>query len=403
MENKAMDYLDWKKIDLFNPTEEHSILRKSVASFVAKEIEPGAQFRDKEEFFNIKLFKRLGDLGLLGITAPAAFGGSEMDPMAVVIVHEELAYSDPGFCLSYLAHSILCLNNIAVNASNEQKKNILPKLCSGEWIGAMALTESDCGTDVLSMKTTAKKTLDGYVINGRKMWITNGTIDDNMTPADCVFLYAVTNKSGIRPEISTFLIESNVNGYSVGQKIKNKTGMRASTTAELIFDNCLIPLTALVGKEGDALKHMMFNLEIERLALSAISLGIARRALFIMKAYSNDRKAFGRKLYQFGQIQRYLGNSYAELSACRSYVYNTAKNISSSGNGNRFDSDGVKLVCSPMAKKIADRAMQVLGGNGYVAEYVVERLWRDAKLIEIGGGTIEAHQKNISVDLIRDI
>ena len=398
-----MRHLDWQKIDLFNPTEEHILLRKSVANFVAKEVEPGAQARDKAEFFDIKLFRRLGDLGLLGITVPAVFGGSEMDPMAAIIVHEELSYSDPGFCLAYLAHSILCLNNIAVNASDEQKKNVLPRLCTGEWIGAMALTESDGGTDVLGMKTIAKKTLDGYVLNGRKMWITNGVIDNNETPADCVFVYAITNKSKIRPEISTFLVRNGTKGYYIGQKIKNKTGMRASTTAELIFDDCLVPFSALIGKEGDSLRHMMGNLEIERLVLAAMSLGIGRRALKIMKIYASERKAFKQRLWHFGQIQRYLGNSYAELSACRAYVYNTAKNIGSAGKGNRFDSDGVKLVCSKMGKEIADRAMQVLGGNGYVAEYVVERLWRDAKLLEIGGGTIEAHQKNITTDLIHSI
>ncbi len=397
-----MSQLNWQKLDIFNPTPEHALLRKSVANFVEKEVDPGARARDKAELFDLKLFRKLGDLGLLGITVPAAFGGSEMDPMAAVIVHEELSYSDPGFCLAYLAHSILCLNNISVNASDDQKKDVLPRLCTGEWIGAMAMTEPDAGTDVLGMKTVAKKTADGYVLNGRKMWITNGAVDNDSTPADCAFVYAITKNNGSRPEISTFLIKKGTKGYSVGQTIKDKTGMRASTTAELIFDNCMVHFSALVGKEGDSLKHMMGNLEIERLALAAMSLGIGRRALDVMKTYACERKSFGKELWRFGQIQRYLASSYAELSACRAYVYNTARNMNSAGKGNRLDSDGVKLVCSKMGKDVADRAMQVLGGNGYMAEYVVERLWRDAKLLEIGGGTIEAHQKNIAADLVRN-
>jgi len=391
----------WKTYDLFNPSDEHRLLRKSVRDFVKKEIDAGALERDKNEFFDLNLFRKLGDLGLLGITVPADFGGSEMDPLAAVLVHEEISYSDPGFCLAYLAHSLLCLNNIAANASKEQKKKFLPKLCSGEWIGAMAMTEPSCGTDVLGMKTIAKKTEQGYVLNGRKMWITNGAVDKDGTLADVVFVYAKTNIDAKSPKISTFLVQKGMPGFSVGQIIKNKTGMRASITAELVFDNCFVGFDNLVGKEGDSLKHMMGNLEIERLSLAAMSLGIGRRALQIMNNYANERNAFGKKLSYFGQIQRFLGESYAELSSCRAYVYNTARSMRTTGTGDRLDSDGVKLVCAAMGKRISDRAMQVLGGYGYVAEYVVERLWRDAKLLEIGGGTMEAHQKNIAADLAK--
>lgn len=389
--------------DLFNPTEDHRLLRQSVRAFVAKEVEPLALERDKTEYFDVKLFKRLGDMGLLGITVDEAYGGSGLDAVAAVIAHEELSYSDPGFCLAYLAHAMLCVNNLAVNGSESQKERYLPKLCSGEWIGAMGMSEPGCGTDVLAMTTTAVRDGDFYVINGRKMWITNGAIDDLGTLGDCLYLYARTGTgANNKPSISTFILEKGMPGYSVGQKIRDKTGMRASTTAELVFDHCKVPVANRVGEEGDSIKHMMRNLEIERLTLAAMSLGIAKRALVAMNQYASERMSFGKPLYQFGQIQRYIGDSYAQYQACRSYVYHTASSMVPNQGGNRLDSDGVKLVASTMAKQVADNAMQVLGGYGYVGEYVVERLWRDAKLLEIGGGTLEAHQKNITHDLARN-
>jgi isovaleryl-CoA dehydrogenase len=195
------------------------------------------------------------------------------------------------------------------------------------------------------------------------------------------------------------LVEKGMPGYSVGQKIKDKTGMRASNTAELVFQDCKVPVGNLMGVEGDSVLHMMRNLEIERVTLAAISLGIAHRCLRVMVRYADDRKAFGQPLSRFGQIQKYIGDSYAEWMAGRSYTYNTAFNLKLDQPGQRLDSDGVKLFASTMAKNVADRAIQVLGGYGYVGEYVVERLWRDSKLLEIGGGTIEAHQKNMSREL----
>lgn len=395
-------YKSIQNFDLFNPSEEHKMLRSSVAEMVKREIDPGARERDKKEFFDLALFRRLGPLGLLGITAPEEYGGAQMDATAAIIAHEELAYADPGFCLAYLAHAMLCVNNIAVNASHEQKMRVLPKLCSGEWIGAMAMSEPEVGTDVLGMQTTAQADGDNFIINGRKMWITNGAIDDAGTPAHCVYLYAKTGESHGRVQISTFLIEPGVAGFYVGQKITDKTGMRASNTAELVFDNARVPRSALVGNLGDSMIHLMRNLEIERLTLAAISIGLARRACDIMQAYAKERKAFNKPLYAFGQIQSYLADSYAELSACRAYAYNTARMMSLEHAGNRLDSDGVKLISSTMGKRVCDRAMQVLGGYGYVSEYVVERLWRDAKLLEIGGGTQEAHQKNITNDLMKN-
>ena len=397
-----MNQVDLEQFDLFNPTDEHKMLRQTVGNFALKKIAPGAEERDKLEHFDLKLFRELAGLGLLGITVDSAFDGSEMDALAAVIAHEEISAVDPGFCLAYLAHSMLCVNNLAVNASSDQQKQYLPKLCSGEWIGCMAMSEPEVGTDVLGMKTTAVLHGDHYLINGRKMWITNGALDEKKTPADVVFLYALTSEKGKKPQISSFIVDSECEGFSVGQKISGKTGMRASITAELVFNNCKVPVSNRVGHEGDSIKHMMRNLEIERLTLAAMGLGIARRALDIMNRYANERKAFGDTLSKLGQIQKYIGESFAEYKAARTYVYDTARRMNLKQSGSRLDSDGVKLIAATMAKNVADRAMQVLGGYGYVSEYVVERLWRDAKLLEIGGGTLEAHQKNITNDLAKN-
>ena len=296
---------------------------------------------------------------------------------------------------------MLFVNNLEFNGNDSQRSRILPKVCSGEWIGAMAMSEPDAGTDVMGLSTTAEQRDDGsWVLNGRKMWITNGCLDDEGTPADVVWVYARTgvNEKG-KAQLSTFLVENGMPGYSVGQKIIDKTGMRASNTAELVFEDCIVPAESLVGEVGDSMIHMMRNLEIERLTLAAMSLGIARRSLDEMNRYATDRVAFGSKIRDFGQMQRYIGESWAKYRAMRAYIYDTANNMGLGNAGQRLDSDGVKLFATTAAKEIADAAIQVMGGYGYVAEYVVERLWRDSKLLEIGGGTIESHQKNITRDL----
>ncbi len=402
-----MTQVSLNDFSLFDPTDEHRMLRETVAGFVKNEVEIQALEHDRKEKFNRKLFQRCGELGFLGITIPETYGGSGMDATAAVIVHEELSMSDPGFALAYLAHSMLCVNNLYVNASDDQRKRFLPKLCSGDAVGAMGLSEPHVGTDVLGMKSIAVKNGNSYALTGRKMWITNGTVDDQRTPADVVLVYAKVDgpsKAGNRKTpMSTFIVEKGMKGFSVGQKIMDKTGMRASNTAELVFDQCEIPQTHRVGEEGESLIHMMRNLELERLTLAAMSVGIARRCVDIMNRYASEREAFGQPLYRFGQIQKHISESYAEMMACRTYLYNTARRMNLNKEGNRLDSDGVKLVASTMGKNVADRAMQVLGGYGYVGEYVAERLWRDAKLLEIGGGTLEAHQKNIAVDLARKI
>jgi len=395
---------EWNLNDIANPTQEHSMLREMVRDFTIKEVEPQALEYDKKEIFNVDLFKKLGDYGLLGISVPEEYGGAGMDSTAVAIVNEELSYSDPGFCLAYLAHAQLMVNNLAQNGSDEQKSRILPKVCSGDWIGCMAMSEPGYGTDVLGMQTSAIQQDNGsWKINGNKMWITNGAIDDSGTPADIVWLYARTGTdSKGRAELTTFLVERGTEGYSVGQKIYDKAGMRASNTAELVFDNCIVPNENVVGNPGESMIHMMRNLEIERIALAAMSLGIARRSLSAMNKYASEREAFGNQIRDFGQIQRHIGESYAEYRAMRAYIYDTAANTNLSMAGNRLDSDGVKLFATTAAKNIADRAIQVMGGYGYVGEYVVERLWRDSKLLEIGGGTLEGHHKNITRDLAKN-
>jgi isovaleryl-CoA dehydrogenase len=262
------------------------------------------------------------------------------------------------------------------------------------------MSEPGVGTDVLGMRTTARRDGDAYVLDGAKMWITNGAVSETEL-GDVFLVYARTAEGGGARAHSLFLVEKGDPGFALGQKLKDKLGMRASTTAELTFDGCRIPADRLVGHEGDAVPHMMRNLEIERLTLAAISLGIARRSLEIMNRYATERQSFGQPIREFGQIQRNLAESYAEYMAGRCYVYHTAARMQLAAHGHRLDSDGVKLYCSTMAKNVADRAIQVLGGYGYVGEYQVERLWRDAKLIEIGGGTIEAHQKNMARDMAR--
>ncbi len=383
--------------DLFNPTDEHTALRRMVRDFAEKEVDPQAAAFDKSERFNVELFRKLGDLGLLGITVPEEFGGSGMDATAAVIAHEELSAADPGFCLAYLAHSMLFVNNLAINGTDAQKARFLPGACSGALIGGMCMSEPGAGTDVLGMSTSARRDGDDYILDGAKMWITNGALDHE-TLGD-VFLVYARIVGDERKAVSLFLVEKGMEGFKLGQKLEDKLGMRASPTAELVFEGVRVPAANRVGGEGTALLSMMRNLEIERVTLAAMSLGIARRCVEVMNRYAQERKSFGKPLSAFGQIQRHIAESYAEYMAGRCYTYNVANAMALDSSGTRLDSDGVKLFCSTMGKNVADRAIQVLGGYGYVGEYQVERLWRDAKLLEIGGGTLEAHQKNMTRDL----
>ena len=392
-------------LNLFHPTEEHAALRYSLRNFVEHEIEGQALDHDRAERFNYPLFRRLGNeyLGLLGLTVAEEYGGSGFqDASAVAIVHEELSASDPGFCLAYLAHSVLFTHNLSINGTHEQKLRFLPDACSGVRVGGMCMSEPDAGTDVLGMLSKAQfdESNNSFVLNGRKMWITNGTVDGETT-GDMFLVYAKTGPG--KMDLTQFLVEKDMPGFSLGQKIEDKCGMRASMTAELVFEDVIIPKENVVGKVNQASICMMRNLEIERIALASMSLGIAKRCVEEMNAYSQQRKAFGKELYHFGQVQKNLAESYAQYLAGRSYVYNVARNIDLNSAGNGLDSDGVKLYCGPMAKNIADRAIQTMGGYGYVGIGVVERLWRDAKLLEIGGGTNESHHKNMVRDLRRSL
>jgi isovaleryl-CoA dehydrogenase len=391
------DTSDWHALDLFAPTPEHALLAETLAEFVRREVEPQAAQHDREERFNRALFRRAGELGLLGVTLPEKYGGAGLDAVAAVQVCEALSTSDPGFALSVLAHAILFAQNLLVNGSEALHERVLPKAASGEWIGGMCMTEPAVGTDVLAMKTRARREGDHYVIDGVKTFITNGGTDEQ-TLGDAFVVYAATAPGSL----SSFLVEKGMPGFRLGQKWKDKLGMRASFTAELVFEGVRVPLDHRLGLEGQGTLAMMRNLEIERLTLAAMSTGIARRCLEVMIGYANERQAFGVPLREHGQIQRYIAESFAEYRAARTYVYDTARRLDLAATGQRVDADGAKLFASQAAKRAADAAIQVLGGYGYMGEYVVERLWRDAKLLEIGGGTIEAHHKNLTKDLTRD-
>jgi isovaleryl-CoA dehydrogenase len=378
----------------FNFLEEHKSIKSMVENFRIKEIEPFANEFNRKEKFNLDLFKKTGELGLLGLTVDEKYGGYNLDAITSCIVHQEISKSDPAFCLSYLAHSVLFVNNLFQNGNEKQKEKYLPDAISGKIIGGMGMSEPNAGTDVLGMKTNIKEKDDHYILNGSKMWITNASI--NGVLGDVFLVYANSNKG-----LSMVIVDKEYEGFELMQDIKNKSGMRASGTGQISFDNVKIHKDNLVGDEGKAVVCMMKNLEIERLVLAAMSLGIAERSLEEMIKYANERESFGKKINQFGQIQQMIGDSFAEYQASMSYVYLLASQLNLNEAGNRLDSDGVKLFCAKTAKNIADRSIQVLGGNGYIDEYIVERLWRDSKLIEIGGGTNESHQKNITKDLVK--
>jgi len=296
-----------------------------------------------------------------------------------------------------LAHSILFAQNVNVNGNAVQRKRVLPRAASGEWIGGMCMTEPEVGTDVMAMRTRARRDGDFYVIDGIKTFITNGGIDE-ATLGDAFVVYAATGDRSI----SAFLVEKGTTGFELGQKWKDKLGMRASFTAELVFRGARVPVANRLGDEGAGTLAMMRNLEIERLTLAAMSLGIAQRSLAVMIGYANERKSYGVPIREHGQVQRYIAESYAEYTAARTFVYDVARRMDLGETGQRIDADATKLFAAQVGKRVADAAIQVLGGNGYMGEYTVERLWRDAKLIEIGGGTLEAHHKNLTKDLCRD-
>jgi isovaleryl-CoA dehydrogenase len=374
--------------DLQNPTEEHRMLRQMVRDFAREVVEPQADEHDRSGELNVPLLRRAGDLGLLGITIPAEHGGAGMDALGAVIVHHELSKSDPGFTLAYLAHSMLFVNNFFHAGNDEQRARYLPKVLTGEWIGAMGMTEPSSGTDVLGMKTTARREGDSFVLKGRKALITNAP------EADVFVIYAT-----VEGRITSFLVERTFPGFSTDEKTP-KMGMRASTMGEIQLDDCVVPAENVIGTVGSGIRNMMRNLEIERLTLAAMSLGIADRCMEIMTRYAAERQSFGKPIAEHGQIQRYIAESYAKTEAARALIYAVARDVGPEQR-NRLGTDAAKLFAAPVGKEVADNAMQVLGGWGYCTEYKVERFLRDAKLLEIGGGTLESHQKNITKELLR--
>jgi len=378
--------------DLYNPTEVHQAVRETVHQFGQTELEAQAAEHDEHETFNEALFRRLGsELNLFGITVPEEQGGIGLDPVATVIVCEELSRFDPGFGLSYLAHEVLFVNNFFTNANDDQRARYLPGVISGEKIAGLGMTEPEAGTDVLGMKTTAHRRGEHYILNGTKQFITNGG-------GDVFLVYAKLDRNA--KAVTAFVVESSFKGFSVGKKEK-KMGMRSSPTTQLVFEDCEVPAQNLLGQENGALVHMMRNLEIERVTLAAQSVGIALRCVEEMSRYAvSERKAFGQPLIQFGQIQQMVADSFAETQAARALVYDAAARIDPTRRQS-LDAASAKLVATVTAERVARRAIQVLGGYGYTRDYPVERLLRDAILLSIGGGTVEAMQKNIAADLTR--
>ncbi|MEZ4239684.1 MAG: acyl-CoA dehydrogenase family protein [Myxococcota bacterium] len=374
--------------DLFDPTEGHAALRALVADFTRNEVEPQAAEFDEKGVLNVDLFRKLGEIDVLGLTVPAEAGGAGMDAVASVIVHHELSKSDPGFCLAYCAHSVLFVNNFYQCSNEQQRARYLQKVLTGEWIGGMGMTEPGAGTDVLAMTTTAVRDGDFYVLNGTKTYITNGC------EGFCFLVYAK-----VEGRISAFVVDRDCPGFSTSQHI-DKLGMRGSTMSELVMADCRVPAANLLGQEGQGITHMMRNLEIERLTLAGMSVGIADRCVDIMLRHAQERHTFGTPILNHGQVQRYIADSYAMTEAAKCLVYHVAQQVGPESR-NRIGSDAAKLFAAPVGKQVADNAMQVMGGSGYCREYPVERLWRDAKLLEIGGGTLEAHQKNLAKDLAR--
>ena len=379
--------------DLFNPTEIHAAIRDTVHKFGQAELEPQAAEHDETEKFNEALFRRIGsELNLFGLTVPEEEGGLGLDPVATVIVCEELSRFDPGFGLSYLAHEVLFVNNFFHCASAEQRGRFLADVISGKRIAGMAMTEPEAGTDVLGMKAIAERRGDRYILNGTKQFITNAG------PGEVFLVYAKMNRDS--KAVTAFVVDSSCKGLSAANK-ERKMGMRSSPTAQLVLEDCEVPAENLLGEENRALVHMMRNLEIERVALAAQSVGIALRCVEEMSRYAVlERKAFGEPLIHFGQIQQMVADSFAETQAARCLVYHAAGRIDPDRRQS-LDAASAKLVATTTAERVARRAIQALGGYGYTRDYPVERLLRDAILLSIGGGTVEAMQKNIASDLTK--
>ena len=367
-------------------------LKDTVYKFAQNEIAPLAKKVDENNEFPNILWEKFGELGLLGITADEDYGGTGLNYLSHCIVMEEISRASASIGLSYGAFSNLCVNQINRNGNHEQKNKYLPELCSGKKIGALAMSEPNSGSDVVSMSLHAEKQGNKtYLLNGTKMWITNGP------DADVLIIYAKTDPSAGSKGITAFIVEKNMVGFSVGKKI-DKLGMRGSNTSELIFDNCEVPEDNILGNPGDGASILMSGLDFERVVLAAGPLGIMASALDTVIPYTQERKQFGKSIGQFQLIQGKVADMYTTLNACRSYVYAVAS-ACDRGETTRKDAAGCILYAAEKATSITLDAIQILGGNGYTKDYPVERLLRDAKLYEIGAGTSEIRRMLIGREI----
>lgn len=378
----------------FSQGETMALLRESIREFAEREIAPFAAEIDHKNSFPRELWPKLGQLGVLGITVPPEFGGSGLGYLAHALVMAEISRASASIGLSYGAHSNLCVNQINLNGTSEQKKTFLPKLCTGEWVGALAMSETQAGSDVMSMQLKAEKHDNGYRLNGTKMWITNGP------DADVLVVYARTDPSGGSHGITAFIIEKTFAGFSTAQKL-DKLGMRGSNTCELLFENCFVPATHVLGEVNKGAEVLMRGLNYERVVLAAGPVGIMMACMDNVMPYVRERKQFGRPIGEFELMQAKLADMYADLSASQAYLYAVAEGCDR-GTATRKDAAAVILFTAERATSMASDAIQCLGGNGYVNEYPVGRLWRDAKLYEIGAGTSEIRRMLIGRELFSD-
>ncbi len=371
-----------------------NLLRESVQDFVATEIAPLAADIDRNDQFPLELWQKMGDLGLLGITVPEEFGGAGMGYLEHVIAMEEISRGSASVGLAYGAHSNLCINQIKLNGTAEQKRRYLPKLVSGEHIGALAMSEAGAGSDVVSMRLAALKKGDAYVLNGTKMWITNGP------DADVLVVYAKTSPEKHQKGITAFLVEKTMAGFSTSPKL-DKLGMRGSPTCELVFTDCIVPEENILGKPDRGVEVLMSGLDYERLVLTGGPLGIMSACMDVVLPYIHERKQFGQPIGMFELMQGKIADMYATWGACRSYTYTVARAADSVGNI-RKDAAAVILFAAEKATWMALEALQTLGGNGYINDFPTGRLLRDAKLYEIGAGTSEIRRMLIGRELFKD-
>jgi len=377
----------------FDLGEEIDLLRQSVAHFASVEIAPLAAQADEENLFPNALWRKLGEQGLLGLTVEEEYGGSGMGYLAHVVAMEEISRASGGIGLSYGAHSNLCVNQLRKNGTEDQKQRFLPGLCSGEKVGALAMSEPGAGSDVVSMKLRADKRGDRYVLNGNKMWITNGP------DADVLVVYAKTDLDAGAKGITAFLVEKGMKGFSTAQKL-DKLGMRGSNTCELVFEDCEVPEENVLGAVGGGVNVLMSGLDFERVVLSGGPLGLMAAAMDVVMPYVHERKQFGQAIGTFQLMQAKLADMYVGLNACRAYVYAVAR-ACDQGRTTRQDAAGAILYSAEKATWLTGQAIQVLGGNGYINDYPTGRLWRDAKLYEIGAGTSEIRRMLIGRELFQ--